>query len=306
MRPVETRFGRCAPHIGKAVGTLSALWGEIIVPCGGSAANRLGLTAQNPVREVYLTSGPNRRLKFGTTAVELRHAPRWQLLAPHRKAGDVIRALAWLGRRRPTDSLDAVLPALSPEDLAELAAPERSCRHGWPRRSVRVSCMAETRFSPPAGRGPPRSPEGRSGERRVSRFPAGKGCLGRGGAARPLRRSFRQGSRVQGRTSLSKAYGVIQRFSERRRHHLRHPRLRPGPGRRRRARKRCRRRAARNGAGHARSGCAWPNGCWKKPGRSSNEASRKQALRLGSAPEAEELYVSYDPCSWTTPSSVRK
>ncbi len=99
----------------------SALRGETIVPCGGSAANRLGLTAQNPVREVYLTSGPNRRLKFGKTAVELRHAPRWQLLASHRKAGNVIRALAWLGPQETDDSLDAVLPALSPEELNELA-----------------------------------------------------------------------------------------------------------------------------------------------------------------------------------------
>ncbi len=121
MRPVETRFGRCAPSTGKAIERLSALWGETIVPCGGSAANRLGLTTQNPVREVYLTSGPNRRLTFGNTTVELRHAPRWQLLAPHRKAGDVIRALAWLGPQETDDSLDAALPGLSPEDMTELA-----------------------------------------------------------------------------------------------------------------------------------------------------------------------------------------
>ena len=50
MRPVETRFGRCAPSIGKVLQALSALWGETFVPCGGSAANRLGLTTQNPLR----------------------------------------------------------------------------------------------------------------------------------------------------------------------------------------------------------------------------------------------------------------
>ena len=135
MRPVETRFGRCAPHIGKAIGTLSALWGETIVPCGGSAANRLGLTAQNPIREVYLTSGPNRRLKFGKTAVELRHAPRWQLVAPHRRTGDLIRALAWLGPQEADDGLDAVLPALSPEELAELAN-ARAVLPAWMAESV--------------------------------------------------------------------------------------------------------------------------------------------------------------------------
>ncbi|WP_446832000.1 DUF6088 family protein [Candidatus Foliamicus sp.] len=121
MRRVQTRFGRRGPSIGKALRNLSELWGETFVPCGGSAANRLGLTTQNPIREVYLTSGRSRRLHFGKIIVELRHAPRWQLAAPHRKAGDVIRALAWLGPREVEESLDAVLPTLSAQDLEELS-----------------------------------------------------------------------------------------------------------------------------------------------------------------------------------------
>ena len=122
MRPIETRFGRCAPSITAAIKALSALWGETIVPCGGAAANRLRLTTQNPVRMVYLTSGPNRRLHFGSSVVELRHAPRWQLAAPHRKAGDVIRALAWLGPEEIEDNLESVLPTLSEVERDELAA----------------------------------------------------------------------------------------------------------------------------------------------------------------------------------------
>ncbi len=122
MRPVETRFGPRAPRVAKALAALSKMWGETIVPCGGSAANCLGLTTQNPVRVVYLTSGPNRRLHFGSSIVELRHAPRWQLAAPHRKAGDVIRALAWLGPAEVEDSLEAILPTLSGVDWDELAA----------------------------------------------------------------------------------------------------------------------------------------------------------------------------------------
>ena len=67
MRPVETRFGPCPPRIGRALEALSELWGETIAPCGGSAANRLGLTAQNPVREVYLTSGRSRGCNSGAS-----------------------------------------------------------------------------------------------------------------------------------------------------------------------------------------------------------------------------------------------
>ncbi len=122
MRPVETRFGRCAPRTEKAIEALSALWGVTIVPCGGAAANRLRLITQNPVREVYLTSGPHRRLHFGSAIIELRHAPRWQLAAPHRRAGEVIRALAWLGPAEVENGLEAVLPTLSEADRQELSA----------------------------------------------------------------------------------------------------------------------------------------------------------------------------------------
>ena len=130
MRPVETSFGVRGPRIGKALAALSALWGETIVPCGGAAANCLGLTTQNPVRMVYLTSGPSRRLHFGAHTVELRHAPRWQLAAPHRKAGNVIRALAWLGPEEVEDGLEVVLPTLSTGELNELST-ARALMPNW-------------------------------------------------------------------------------------------------------------------------------------------------------------------------------
>ena len=122
MMPIETRFGKCAPCSVKAIKALEVLWGETIVPCGGAAANWLGLTAQNPIRTVYLTSGRSRLLKFGEFPVELRHAPRWQLVAPHRKAGEVIRALAFLGPEEVEEGMEAVLPSLSEEDLDELSS----------------------------------------------------------------------------------------------------------------------------------------------------------------------------------------
>ena len=122
VRPIQTRFGPRTPILDKVLASLSALWGETIVPCGGTAANALGLTTQVPVRSVYLTSGPNRKLKLGGLVVELRHAPRWQLMAPHRPAGDAVRALAWLGPEEVEENLETLEHKLSPEDIVELAA----------------------------------------------------------------------------------------------------------------------------------------------------------------------------------------
>ena len=122
MRPIGTRFGMCSPAIEKVIPSLSELWGEVIVPSGGSAANVLGLTTQVPVQLVFLTSGPSRKLWIDGQPVVLRHAPRWQLVAPNRLAGNIVRALAWLGPLEVKDGLERLAPRISAEDLAELAS----------------------------------------------------------------------------------------------------------------------------------------------------------------------------------------
>ena len=130
VRPIQTRFGSRPPDLEKVLAFLSELWAETIVPCGGMAANALGLTTQVPVRSVYLTSGVNRKLRFGGKTVELRHAPRWQLAAPHRPAGEAVRALAWLGPEAVEDNLRALECRLSAEDMRELAA-SRAVMPAW-------------------------------------------------------------------------------------------------------------------------------------------------------------------------------
>ena len=128
--PIQTRFGPRPPALSKVLASLSRLWGETIVPCGGMAASTLGLTTQVPVLSVYLTSGANRHLKLGELAVELRHAPRWQLTAPHRPAGEAVRALAWMGPEEVEAGLEAIRPKLSAEDMRELAA-SRAVMPAW-------------------------------------------------------------------------------------------------------------------------------------------------------------------------------
>ncbi len=130
MRPIETRFGPRPPAVEKVIASLAALWGETIVTCGGASAHALGLTTQVPVRSVYLTSGASRKLNLGELTVDLRHAPRWQLVAPHRPAGDAIRALAWVGPAKVEESLNIIERRLSSEDFDELVA-SRGTMPAW-------------------------------------------------------------------------------------------------------------------------------------------------------------------------------
>ena len=122
VRPVESRFGTRAPSTIKMVEGLANQRGETIVSHGAAAANALGLTTQMPMRAIFLTSGRSRRLKLGAQTVELRHAPPWQLIFPGRVAGDVVRALAWLGLEKAGEAIRKLRTQLPPSELEEVAA----------------------------------------------------------------------------------------------------------------------------------------------------------------------------------------
>ena len=64
MRPVKSLFGLHAPRLGNISIALTEHWGEAIAPFGRAAATRLALTAQNPVRAVFPTSGPSRHTQL--------------------------------------------------------------------------------------------------------------------------------------------------------------------------------------------------------------------------------------------------
>ena len=120
--PVETRFGNRPPSVERVAQAVAASKGEVIASHGAAAANALGLTTQVPLRTVYLTSGPSRQVKLGKQTVELRHAPQWQLLMPNRRAGDMIRALAWFGKRHAGKALDTLRRRLPKSAFKEIAA----------------------------------------------------------------------------------------------------------------------------------------------------------------------------------------
>jgi Family of unknown function (DUF6088) len=120
VRPVTGRYGTRTPSVEQAVQAFAKQRGEVIVPIGAAAANSVGLTTQVPVRFVYLTSGRSRTMSFGKQIVELRHAPRRQLVLAHRPAGAAIRALGWLGPENAGTALETLKRKLSPADFSEL------------------------------------------------------------------------------------------------------------------------------------------------------------------------------------------
>ena len=118
--PVQGRFGLRPPTSASVVQAIESASGETVVASGAAEANALGLTTQVPTREVYLTSGPSRRLTLGNRAIELQHGNRWQMLLGKRPAGQVIRALIWLGPEQTPLALEGIKRQLPTQEWKAL------------------------------------------------------------------------------------------------------------------------------------------------------------------------------------------
>lgn len=141
VRPIKSRFGAYAPPAETVVQQVARVRGETVASHGAAAANALGLTTQVPVKVVYLTSGPSRRLKLGAQLVELKHAPPWQLAKAGQPAGDAVRALAWLGPSHAEEALRTLKSRLPPRVLSEIAE-SRAALPEWLARSVGIALVA--------------------------------------------------------------------------------------------------------------------------------------------------------------------
>jgi hypothetical protein len=120
--PQQSRFGALAPETAKVVEALEIETGEAIVSAGIAAANALGMTTQVPMRETYVTAGKACTLRFGRLEVRIQHVPRWQTLLPRRPAGNVIRAMAWLGPNHAGEKLRNIKGRLPASEWQALTA----------------------------------------------------------------------------------------------------------------------------------------------------------------------------------------
>ncbi len=69
-----------------------------IQPAGAYAANTLGLSEQVPAKIVFLTDGPSRTIKIGTTTIQLRRTTPKNMAMAGRLSGLVTQAFRELGR----------------------------------------------------------------------------------------------------------------------------------------------------------------------------------------------------------------
>lgn len=115
------RFGQLAADSNAIANALKGRDAIRLQPSGAYAANILGLSDQVPVRLVFLTDGPSRRVTIGKQEIVLKQTTPRNMATAGRISGTVIQALRWLGRRHVDDIVIARLRRnLKPQDKTTL------------------------------------------------------------------------------------------------------------------------------------------------------------------------------------------
>jgi hypothetical protein len=130
VNPILKRVA--APDLDAVVDAIARRDDITVVPNGMAAANRLGLTTAVSARNDYLTDGPSRTVKIGRRTVRLKHAGPKLMALKDRPAGDVVRALHWLGRDVAADDsvVDTLRRRLPPPVKRDLAR-AKPMLSGW-------------------------------------------------------------------------------------------------------------------------------------------------------------------------------
>jgi hypothetical protein len=121
---------RTHPRLGELTASADAIAEALkgrdalrLQPTGAHAANVLGLSNQVPMRVVFLTDGPSRRVTVGNREVVLKHTTPRNMATVGRASGLVIQALRWLGKENVDGEVIGKLRrTLKPADKAALLA----------------------------------------------------------------------------------------------------------------------------------------------------------------------------------------
>jgi hypothetical protein len=103
------------PDIDQAAQAIARKHRWTITPDGATAANTLGLSQQVPVKIVYLSDGPSRKLNVGQMVIAFRHASPKDLRMEKYSSRLVAQALRFLGKDNVGSKVLAQLRRMLPK-----------------------------------------------------------------------------------------------------------------------------------------------------------------------------------------------
>jgi hypothetical protein len=115
------KIGALSPSIDAIAKALTGRDAIRLQPTGAYAANLLGLSDQVPMKVVFLTDGPNRRIRIGNQEIYLKRTTPRNMATSGKTSGLVIQALRYLGQNGiDSKAIQTLQHGLSARDKAEL------------------------------------------------------------------------------------------------------------------------------------------------------------------------------------------
>ncbi len=115
------QLGLLSPSVDDVARALKGRDATRLQPSGAYAANLLGLSDQVPMKVVFLTDGPSKRVQLGKQDIILKRTTPRNMATAGRISGLVIQALRHFGQRHVDESvLHALKKRLSDDDKKQL------------------------------------------------------------------------------------------------------------------------------------------------------------------------------------------
>lgn len=105
----DPRLGLLSPSLDRILSALEERDAVRLQPSGAYAANLLSLSDQVPMKFVFLTDGPTRKLRVGNRRIVLKRTTPRNMATAGRISGTVIQALRWLGEGQVDDRIVSIL-----------------------------------------------------------------------------------------------------------------------------------------------------------------------------------------------------
>jgi len=116
---VHPELGAMSPSLESIVKALAGSEKIRLQPSGAYAANLLGLSEQVPMKIIFLTDGPSRKIVIDNREIILKRTTPKNMVAAGRLGGIIIQALRYLGKDAITPAVQARLVAAIPPDQRE-------------------------------------------------------------------------------------------------------------------------------------------------------------------------------------------
>ncbi|MBU1181177.1 MAG: hypothetical protein KKF00_03225 [Proteobacteria bacterium] len=115
------QLGLLSPSIDSVAHALRGRDATRLQPSGAYAANLLGLSNQVPMKVVFLTDGPSKRIQLGQQEIILKRTTPRNMATAGRVSGIFIQALRHLGQKHMHDTLlNDLKRRLSDDDKRQL------------------------------------------------------------------------------------------------------------------------------------------------------------------------------------------